>query len=62
MEALRCKLYGTANKWQSWDFCPGDLSPMGHMSHVVPLDGAMAFCFSSPHLPESTEGDIFVTL
>lgn len=29
MEGLRCKLYGTAHKWQSWVFCPGDVSPRG---------------------------------
>lgn len=40
------------------EICP----PWGICHVVVPLDGAMAFCFSSPHLPESTEGDIFVTL
>lgn len=42
MEGLRCKLYGIANKWQSWGFCPGNLSP--HMGRVMrgALDGTMA--------------------
>lgn len=55
MEGLRCKLYGAAHKWQSWDFCPGDLS--SHVVHVVPLDGAVALCSSSPQFLQSTEDD-----